>query len=390
MRQSNGSPFGVRNRFRVAAAVAACAIGAMTAVTLAACSGQDSEAKQGKAEVPGVPVIVAAVEKKNMPVRIQAFGNVEPYATVAVKARVDGQIIKVYFKEGQDVRKDEPLFELDPRTFEAQLHQAQANLLRDQAQLENASAQEQRYKDLLHKNFVSKEFYAQIRTTLEAAQATVRADQAAVENARVQLGYTSIRSPINGRTGRILIQEGNLVKANDTNPLVVINQIMPIYVNFSVPEQYLGEIRHYLAQGTVSVDATLPNTSMPAVIGKLAFVDNTVDPATGTIRLKAVFDNKEKILWPGQFTNVALTLYTQPDAIVVPSQAVQTGPKGQYVFIVKADLTTDTRAVVVARTEGAETVVAKGLKPGELVVTNGQLRLTPGVKVQLQKAQAES
>jgi len=390
MRQSNGSPFGVRNRFRVAAAVAACAIGAMTAVTLAACSGQDSEAKQGKAEVPGVPVIVATVEKKNMPVRIQAFGNVEPYATVAVKARVDGQIIKVYFKEGQDVRKDEPLFELDPRTFEAQLHQAQANLLRDQAQLENASAQEQRYKDLLHKNFVSKEFYAQIRTTLEAAQATVRADQAAVENARVQLGYTSIRSPINGRTGRILIQEGNLVKANDTNPLVVINQIMPIYVNFSVPEQYLGEIRHYLAQGTVSVDATLPNTSMPAVIGKLAFVDNTVDPATGTIRLKAVFDNKEKILWPGQFTNVALTLYTQPDAIVVPSQAVQTGPKGQYVFIVKADLTTDTRAVVVARTEGAETVVAKGLKPGELVVTNGQLRLTPGVKVQLQKAQAES
>ncbi|HUL42584.1 MAG TPA: efflux RND transporter periplasmic adaptor subunit [Burkholderiales bacterium] len=362
----------------------------MTAVTLAACSGQDSEAKQGKAEVPGVPVIVATVEKKNMPVRIQAFGNVEPYATVAVKARVDGQIIKVYFKEGQDVRKDEPLFELDPRTFEAQLHQAQANLLRDQAQLENASAQEQRYKDLLHKNFVSKEFYAQIRTTLEAAQATVRADQAAVENARVQLGYTSIRSPINGRTGRILIQEGNLVKANDTNPLVVINQIMPIYVNFSVPEQYLGEIRHYLAQGTVSVDATLPNTSMPAVIGKLAFVDNTVDPATGTIRLKAVFDNKEKILWPGQFTNVALTLYTQPDAIVVPSQAVQTGPKGQYVFIVKADLTTDTRAVVVARTEGAETVVAKGLKPGELVVTNGQLRLTPGVKVQLQKAQAES
>ncbi|MGH8742987.1 MAG: efflux RND transporter periplasmic adaptor subunit [Burkholderiales bacterium] len=333
---------------------------------------------------------MATVEKKTMPVRIQGFGNVEPYATVSVKARVDGQIMKMYFKEGQDVQKDEPLFEIDPRPFEAQLRQAQANLLRDQAQLENASAQERRYQDLLNKNFVSKEFYAQIRTNRDAAEAITRADQAAVENARVQLGYTNIRSPINGRTGKILIQAGNLVKANDTNPLVVINQITPIYVNFSLPEHYLGEIRRFLVQGTLSVDVTLPNTGMLPLTGKLAFVDNSVDPATGTIRLKAVYENKEKILWPGQFANVEVTLYTQPDAIVVPSQAMQTGPKGQYVFVVKPDLTAEMRDVVVAWTEGAETVVAKGLKPGEQVVTNGQLRLTPGVKVGLQKARAGS
>jgi membrane fusion protein, multidrug efflux system len=205
----------------------------------------------------------------------------------------------------------------------------------------------------------------------------------------VQLEYTRIRSPISGRTGKIMIQEGNLVKANDTNPLVVINQIAPIYVNFSVPEQYLGEIRRYQALGTVSVEVTLPNTNTPPLTGKLAFVDNSVDTATGTIRLKAVFENQEKILWPGQFANVALTLYTQPDAIVAPSQAVQTGPKGQYVFVVKPDLTAEIRDVEVAWAEGVETVVSKGLNSGERVVTNGQLRLTPGVKVEL-KTQAGS
>lgn len=365
-------------------------VAAAMIAAIAACSGEDSQAKQNKAAGPAVPVTVATVEKKVMPVRIRGIGNIEAYATVAVKARVDGQIMRAHFKEGQDVQKDALIFEIDPRSFEAQLRQAQANLLRDQAQLQNASAQERRYQDLLQKNFVSNEFYAQIRTNRDAAEATAHADQAAVENARVQLEYTRIRSPISGRTGKIMIQEGNLVKANDTNPLVVINQIAPIYVNFSVPEQYLGEIRRYQAQGTVSVEVTLPNTNTPPLTGKLAFVDNTVDAATGTIRLKAVFENQEKILWPGQFANVALTLYTQPDAIVVPSHAVQTGPKGQYVYVVKPDLTAEIRDVEVAWAEGAETVVSKGLNSGEQVVTNGQLRLTPGAKVDLQKPQAGS
>jgi multidrug efflux system membrane fusion protein len=390
MWQSDVFPFAVKRLSRAAAVAAAGMVAAAMIAAIAACSGEDSQAKQNKAAGPAVPVTVATVEKKVMPVRIRGIGNIEAYATVAVKARVDGQIMRAHFKEGQDVQKDALIFEIDPRSFEAQLRQAQANLLRDQAQLQNASAQERRYQDLLQKNFVSNEFYAQIRTNRDAAEATAHADQAAVENARVQLEYTRIRSPISGRTGKIMIQEGNLVKANDTNPLVVINQIAPIYVNFSVPEQYLGEIRRYQAQGTVSVEVTLPNTNTPPLTGKLAFVDNTVDAATGTIRLKAVFENQEKILWPGQFANVALTLYTQPDAIVVPSHAVQTGPKGQYVYVVKPDLTAEIRDVEVAWAEGAETVVAKGLNSGEQVVTNGQLRLTPGAKVDLQKPQAGS
>ncbi|HSS46688.1 MAG TPA: efflux RND transporter periplasmic adaptor subunit [Burkholderiales bacterium] len=373
-----------------ASPIAAALVAAGLILLLPACSGQDSQAKPSKALGPAVPVTAAAVEKKTMPVRIRGIGNVEAYATVSVKARVDGQIVKVHFKEGQEVPKGAPLFEIDSRPFEAQLHQAEANLLRDKAQLENASAQERRYQDLLNKNFVSKEFYAQIRTNRDAAEATARADQAAVENARVQLEYTRIRSPINGHTGKIMIQEGNLVKANDTNSLVVINQISPIYVNFSVPEQTLSEIRRYQTQGTLNVAVTLPDTATPPIVGTLAFIDNSVDPATGTIKLKALFENQEKLLWPGQFAHVALTLYEQQGALVVPSQAVQTGPKGQYVFVVKPDFTTEMRDVAVAWADSGQTVIAKGLAAGEKVVTSGQLRLTPGAKVELKTTQAGS
>ncbi|MGH8750615.1 MAG: efflux RND transporter periplasmic adaptor subunit [Burkholderiales bacterium] len=355
-----------------------CAVAGL--LTLCACSGQDSQAQQNKTP-PAVPVTVAAVEKKTMPVRIQGIGNVEAYASVALKALIDGQITRAYFKEGQDVQKGALLFEIDARAFEAQLHQAEANLLRDQAQLENANAQERRYLDLLNKNFVSKEFYAQIRTNRDAAEATASADRAAVKRAKVQLEYTQIRSPINGRTGKIMIQEGNLVKANDTVFLVVINQISPIYVNFSVPEQNLGEIQRHQAAGKLSVQVTLPNTNAAPLTGELAFVDNAVDTTTGTIKLKALFENKERVLWPGQFANVALTLYEQADALVVPSQAVQIGPKGQYVYVVK-DATAEVRAVAVAWADGGQSVIAKGLAAGETVVTNGQLRLTPGTRVE--------
>ena len=352
------------------------------ALALSGCSGKDSGATEKKAgDAPAVPVVIAPVVTKTVPLRIQAIGNIEPYATVALKARVDGQIVKVFFSDGQEVVTGQPLFQRDPRPFQALLQQAEAVLLRDKAQLERARAQEQRYKDLLQKNFISQDAYAQFRTNVDTAEATVRADEAVVENGRLQLGYTTIRSPINGRTGKIAIQLGNMVKANDTSPLVVINQVSPVYLSFAVPEQYLGGIRQYMATGTLPVEARLSDSDGNAASGELAFIDNTVDATTGTVRLRAVFQNKDRVLWPGQFVTAVVTLHEQQNAIVVPSQAVQTGPKGQFVFVVKPDLTAEVREVVVERVDGAQTVIAKGLTPGEQVVASGQSRLVPGVKV---------
>jgi multidrug efflux system membrane fusion protein len=352
------------------------------AASLAACSEKGSRAAEKKVSGgPAVPVMVAPVVAKTVPLHIQGIGNVEPFATVAVKARVDGQIVKVFFTDGQEVKKGEPLFQLDPRPFAAALKQSEANLLRDKAQREHARAQERRYKDLLQKNFVSKDAYSQFLTNVETADATVRADEAAVENARLQLEYATIRAPISGRTGKIMIQLGNLVKANDTNSLVLINQVAPVYLSFAVPEQYLPEIRKYMAAGRIPVQAQSPNADAGMVDGELAFIDNAVDTATGTIRLRAIFQNQDRALWPGQFVTAVVTLHQQRDAIVVPSQAVQTGPKGQYVYVVKPDLSAELRDIVVDRTEGGETVIAKGLAAGERVVTTGQLRLVPGIKV---------
>lgn len=360
--------------FTLAAALTLAAISA-------ACTDQDSHATGAKDAPPPVPVVASAAVKKTMPLEVSAIGNVETIATVAVKSRVDGQIVGVYFKDGQDLTRGQILFRIDPRPFEAALKQAQATLARDRAQLDYARSQERRYQDLVEKHFVSKEAYAQVRTNLEAAAATVQADEAAVENAKLQLAYTEIRSPIAGRAGKILVQQGNLVKANDTNPLVIINQMSPIYVSFAVPEQYLPEIRQREAQAPLTVRAAPPEASPSPETGTLAFIDNAVDPATGTIKLKASFDNRDRALWPGQFVNVVLTLGEQPDAVIVPSQALQTGPRGQYVFVIKPDSTVELREVVVDRTRGGETVIGRGLAPGERVVTDGQSRLVPGAKV---------
>lgn len=363
-------------------AVSCGAVALILAASIAGCSEKNSSAAEKKAGGgSAVPVMVAPVVAKSVPLHIQGIGNVEPFATVAVKARVDGQIVKVFFADGQEVEKGQPLFQLDPRPFEAALKQSEANLLRDKAQREHARAQERRYKDLLQKNFVSKDAYSQFLTNVETADATVRADEAAVENARLQLEYATIRAPISGRTGKIMIQLGNLVKANDTSPLVQINQVAPVYLSFAVPEQYLPEIRKYMAAGRIPVQAQLSNADASAVDGELAFIDNAVDTATGTIRLRAIFRNKDRALWPGQFVTALVTLREQRDAIVVPSQAVQTGPKGQYVYVIKPDLSAELREIVVDRTEGTETVIAKGLAAGEQVVTTGQLRLVPGIKV---------
>ena len=346
--------------------------------------GAGPSAQESKAPPRGpaaVPVTVVTVAQQNVPFRLQAIGNVEPLSTVALKARVDGQIVEVNFKEGVEVRKGSVLFKIDPRPYEATLRQTEATQARDVAQRDQARSQERRYKELLEKNFVSKEAYAQIRTNADSAAAVAQASKAAVDNARLNLEYCTIRSPIDGYPGKIQIAMGNLVKANDTNPLVILNQVHPIYVSFAVPEQSLAALRTYMKKGALSVDAGPPNSGKTAASGTLVFVDNAVDSTTGTIKLRAQFANKDNALWPGQFVNVAMKLYDQKDAIVVPTQAVQTGPDGQYVFVVKPDMTTEVRKVIVDRTDGDNAVVGKGLASGEQVVVRGQLRLAPGAKV---------
>jgi multidrug efflux system membrane fusion protein len=353
------------------------------AILLFAYFGTDIRAKEPRAPKgpAAIPVSVTQVAQQAVPVRLQAIGNVEAYSTVSLKARVDGQIVEVNFREGQEVRKGSVLFKIDPRPFEAALRQAEATLARDIAQRDQARAQERRYKDLLDKNFISKDAYAQFRTNADTATAVAEASKAAADNAKLNLEYCTIRSPIDGYTGKIQIQIGNLVKANDTNPLVTINQVHPIYVSFAVPEQDLSSIRTYMAQGPLAVAAAPPNSGKPAAAGKLIFVDNAVDPTTGTIKLRGQFENKDNALWPGQFVSVNMKLSEQKDAIVIPSQSVQTGPDGQYVFVIKPDMTAEVRRITVQRTEGDNAVVASGLAKGEQVVTRGQLRLTPGTKV---------
>jgi len=346
------------------------------------------EARKGTKGPPPVPVTVAPVAKETVAVRLAAIGNVDAYSTVALKARVDGQIIAVNFKEGAPVAKGDVLFRIDPRPFEAALRQAEANALRDSAARDQAISQEKRYQELLQKNFISKEAYAQIRTNAETAAAVAKASRAALENARLNVEYCTIGSPLDGFVGKVLLQAGNLVKANDVSPLVVINQVRPIYVNFAIPEQNLPELRKYMAEGPLEVEVLPADPAQAHPKGKLIFVDNAVDATTGTIRLRAQFDNDDAALWPGQFANVSLRLYDQPDAILVPSQAVQTGPEGQYVYVVGDDLTAELRRITVQRTEGERTVVAKGLAPGDRVVTRGQLRLGPKVKVQIGKPAA--
>jgi multidrug efflux system membrane fusion protein len=277
------------------------------------------------------------------------------------------------------------MFEIDPRPFAAGLKQAQANLAKDRALFDRASEQEKRYKDLLSKNFISPDAYEQVRTNTATAAATVSADEAAIENAKLSLEYCTIRSPVTGYAGRIQIQQGNLVKANDTNPLVTVNQVVPIYTSFSVPEQNVSDIRKYQADGELKVEAAFTNAAHAPVTGKLSFIDNTADMTTGTIKLKAEFPNTDKALWPGQFVNVVLTLYEQKDAVVAPSAAIQNGPAGQYVYVVKPDQTVEMRAIKIARAEGDDTVVANGLQAGEQVVIVGQLRLAPGTKVNVGK-----
>lgn len=377
-----------RNLFAFAAVVAVVAAIGLGSYLVADGRNAKDGGKGAAKGPPAVPVSVAVVARQTVPVRLRAIGNVEAYSTVAVKARVDGQIIEVNIRDGAPVKKGDVLFRIDPRPYEAALRQAEANALRDAAAREQARSQERRYEDLLEKNFISKEAFAQIRTNAATAEATAKASQAALENARLNLEYCTIRSPLDGFVGKVLLQAGNLVKANDVNPLVVINQVRPIYVNFAVPEQNLAEVRQRMAQAPLQVEVVPAAGQQARPVGRLIFVDNAVDPSTGTIRMRAQFDNQDAALWPGQFVNISLRLYEQRDALVVPAQAVQTGPEGQYVYVVDKDMTADIRRITVERTEGETAIVASGLAENERIVTRGQLRLGPKVKVQIAKSGA--
>jgi multidrug efflux system membrane fusion protein len=380
---------------------------------------------------------VATVAQKAVPLQVLAVGTVQAYTTVGIKSQVAGQIQTVHFKEGDEVKRGDLLFTIDPRPLaaavrqaeanvakdraqlrqaeaargqrRAEITQAQANLDRDLAQLENARVQEQRYRELVRKELVAREQYDQIRTALAAFEATVQADRAAIENARaaaqaadamvdnaraainaneamvetarLQLAYTTIRAPMDGRTGNLLVQAGNVVKSGEDNPLVVIAQVRPIYVSFGVPEHQLPAIKTYRARGPVQVEAKLEG-GRSSVVGAVTFMNNTVDPTTGTIQLKATFPNADNALWPGQFVDVALTLTTE-QAIVVPARTVQAGQKGPFVFVVKPDLTVESRPVKPGRRLASELVIEQGLAPGERIVTDGQLRLVPGARVEI-------
>ncbi len=358
-------------------------------VVLPACSASDAEAPTPGPAAPAVPVTVDRVVEKEMPLDVNVVGTVEAFSTVAVRAQVTGELKAVNFKQGDDVREGQVLFTLDHRPLEAALHQAEANLARDTAQAANAKVIAQRMEDLVERGVGTREQRDTARTTAAALDAVVGANRAAVENAKVQLQYATIRAPIAGRTGALMVHAGNLVRANDQLPLVVINQVTPIYVSFGVPEALLPDLRRYMSMRELEVEALPPNEEIAPALGRITFVDNQVDQTTGTIRIKATFPNSNRRLWPGQFVNVRVRLATDARALVVPSVAVQAGPEGQYVYVVNDGNTVEMRAVEVARTAGQQTVLKQGVKPGETVVTDGQLRLVPGSRITVKGAKPE-
>jgi multidrug efflux system membrane fusion protein len=336
----------------------------------------------------GAPVLVAQAVETNVPVLINPppVGHVMPYSTVTIRPQIGGVISQVHFQEGQEVKKGDLLFTIDPRPMQAALDAARAALARDQAQLENAKIQFDREQKLFDQKLVSQDEFDTSKAGFDALIGTVAADHAAITNADLNLEFTGIRAPFDGRTGSLQFHEGNVVKAPD-DTLLTINQIHPIYVAFAVPEQYLPEIKREMREKTLKVMATFQNMDAPPQ-GELTFIDNAVDTTTGTIQLKATFPNEDGTLWPGQFVQVALTLSDLTNTIVVPSQAVQTGQNGQFVYVVKPDQIAEERPVTIGITYQGETVVQSGLKAGETVVTDGQLRLAPGVKVSVKTPEA--
>jgi multidrug efflux system membrane fusion protein len=367
-------------------------ISLLSVLVLAGCTGSDGPAQPSRAsgeiarpqDTAAVPVVVAKVERSTIPVEIRAIGTGQAFQTVSVESQVAGIVKEVHYQQGQFVRKGDLLITLDKDPFLAALAQAEAALARDKAQAQLSQAELERYDELYKAGIVSKSQNDQYRATSTAAQATVRADEAAVQTAKIQLSYCSIYAPISGVTGAQLVSPGATVKANDVPMRVVINQVSPIYVSFSVPQQYLGSIKRHMARSRLPVRATPPGDSA-AESGFLTFVNNTVDPTTGTIGLMGMFPNTDHRLWPGQFSNVVLNLGEQQNVLVIPSQAVQAGQQGDYVFVVKPGMTVDVQQVKVGHTVNNKTEVLQGLSLGEIVVTDGQVRLVPGTKVYFSK-----
>lgn len=341
--------------------------------------------KSGKAGKGGgaAPVVVAKAELKTVPLSLEAIGAVEPIRTTAIRSQVTGTLKRRVIREGQDVAAGELLLEVDPRPFQNALQTAEADLKKAQVQLETARAQVARYRSLSTDQMVSKEQYEKITDAARASEAEVAAVESRLANARLQLEYCSIRAPLSGRTGGINVHEGDIVRANDSGqPLLTINQVSPIYVTFGVPQQYLAAVSRYRASGSLRVSVVPPGADEKPELGELTFLDNAIDSATGTIRLKGSFPNRESRLWPGQFATVTLTL-ASPEAIAVPANALQVSQAGQYVYVVKADGTAEMRPVTVERLAGADAVIGKGLAPGETIVTEGQLRVIPGRPVEV-------
>jgi membrane fusion protein, multidrug efflux system len=353
-----------------------------------------------------VPVVTAQVVQKAVPVTIPAVGTVEAISTVQIRAQVTGQLGAIHFTEGQEVRKGQRLFSLDPRSFQAALQQAQAVLARDTATLQNTLAQQARLDSLFQRGIISRDQVDTQRAMAAAQSATVEADKAAIETAKLNVQYAEITAPADGRTGSLGVHVGDLVRANDTIPMVIINQLSPVYVTFSVPGRFLNDIRRYQAQKPLAVTANAsgavssgvtpaavvsqPGAATPAdtsaaatgpARGAVSFIDNAVDATTGTIKLKGTFQNADHQLWPGSFVQVSLTLTTDADALVVPATAVQPSQDGQFIYVVKADRTVEMRPVAVERQQGDLMIIAKGVSNGETVVTDGQLRLVPGARI---------
>jgi len=351
--------------------------------SLTACGKKDQAQAANASARPAAPVVVAVAEQRDVPVQLSAIGNVESYQTVQIRSQVNGQIQSIFFKEGQDVHKGQLLFQLDKKPFQADLEKAQGMLQHDEAQAANSRLQAERYNVLEMQGVASKEQADQVRAQAKADASAVYADKAAVDAAKVQLQYTDIKAPIDARTGALLMNVGNLVKANDTPFLVQLNQVTPIYATFSIPENQLDAVRKFAA-GNLRVLAFPKGQNTNPAEGKLTFIDNGVDMQTGTVKLKATFANKDRRLWPGQYVDVVLNLSTRKQAVLVPTKAIQTGQQGQYVYVVTPQSTAESRNVETSGTYQNSTVIAGGVSAGEKVVVDGQLRVAPNAKVLVQ------
>lgn len=354
-------------------------------LTTVSCKGKGAEAPKGR---PPAPVSVAAAVTRTIPVILEAVGTVEAYTAVTVRSQVNGEVTRVNFRQGQDVTAGQTLFTLDSRVTDAAIRKAEASLARLVAVQKNARANADRYAQLIKEGIVTQEQYETYRTQADSAEADVAAARAELDNLRVQLSYLTIKAPLAGRTGNLTVDRGNVVKANET-AMVTLNQIRPIYVTFSIPERELSRIRQYLGQGKMKVEARLPGDNGQPETGEVTFLDNAVDPATATIKLKGTFANPRTRLWPGQFVTVHLTLASLADAVTVPTQAIQTGQTGQYVFVVAGD-TAEMRPVKAGVAYDGSTVVEQGVKAGESVVIDGHMRVVPGGKVTVKQGGGKS